>query len=225
MLGLHDEHVAAVALGDDLILQVLRGLLATQIRLERAAQPRPLLAQPLANELQLGARVVDHLARRIDLVARLRDLALERRGAAARLLEQRKRAGDTANRGARLVDRFEKCRERSRRGASSAPALDRERVENRRQVARRPQREGAVSRDVRAVSVVAASNCATFCGSVDGGSRARRSSPIGVSAKPRTASTMRSNSRARRTPGCIEDGRLTARRGGNLYSNAVGAGG
>ena len=64
---LHDQHVAAVALGDDLILQVLRGVLAAQVRLERAAQPRPLLAQPVADALQLRARVVDHLAGRVDV--------------------------------------------------------------------------------------------------------------------------------------------------------------
>ena len=40
VLGLDDEHVAAVAVGDDLVLQVLRGVLAAQERLERAAQPR-----------------------------------------------------------------------------------------------------------------------------------------------------------------------------------------
>ena len=69
MLGLHDQHVAAVALGDDLLLQVLRRVLAAQVRLERAAQPRALLAQPIADALQLRARVVDDLAGRIDLVA------------------------------------------------------------------------------------------------------------------------------------------------------------
>ena len=49
VLGLDDEHVAAVPLGDDLILQILRGFLAAQIRLERAAEARPLLPQPVAN--------------------------------------------------------------------------------------------------------------------------------------------------------------------------------
>src|SRR5207248_9230278 len=70
----------------------------------------------------------------------------------------------------------------------------------------------------RVVSVVAARSWATFCGSVDGVRRASRSSPIGVSAKVRTASTMRSNSRARRAPDCIlkRFRRLTAvRRDGN----------
>ena len=45
MLGLDDEHVAAVAVADDLILQIARGVLAAQIRFERRSQTRPLLAQ------------------------------------------------------------------------------------------------------------------------------------------------------------------------------------
>ena len=72
MLGLDDEHVAAVPLGDDLVLQILRRVLAAQVRLERAPQPGPLLAEPIADDLQFGARVIDHVARRIDLVPRLR---------------------------------------------------------------------------------------------------------------------------------------------------------
>ena len=40
MLAAHDQHVAAVAIGDDLLLQVLRGVAAAQVRFERAAQPR-----------------------------------------------------------------------------------------------------------------------------------------------------------------------------------------
>ena len=72
MLGFDDEHIAAVPLGDDLILQMLRRVLAAQVRLERAPQPRPLLAQPLADDLQLRARVIDDVAGRVDLVARRR---------------------------------------------------------------------------------------------------------------------------------------------------------
>ena len=40
MLGPHHQHVAAVALGDDLLLQILRRVLAAQVRLERRAQLR-----------------------------------------------------------------------------------------------------------------------------------------------------------------------------------------
>ena len=90
MLGLHDEHVTAVSLGDDLILQVLRRVLAAQIRLERRAQARPLLAEAIANELQLRARAVDDVAGGVEFVAHRRRLALERGGGAARLIEQRK---------------------------------------------------------------------------------------------------------------------------------------
>ena len=57
----------------------------------------------------------------------------------------------------------------------------------------------------RAVSVVEASRSATSRRSVDGVNRERRSSPIGVCAKPRTASTIRSNSSARRAAVCISE--------------------
>ena len=62
-----DEHVAAVAFGDDLILEVLRRVLAAEVRLERAAQAGALLPQPIANGFQLRTRVVDDFARRVDL--------------------------------------------------------------------------------------------------------------------------------------------------------------
>ena len=89
VFGLHDEHVAPVALGDDLLLKILGRFLAAQIRLERAPQARLLLPQPLADQLQLGARMIDDFARRVDLVADLRDFALEGRQARAHLVEQR----------------------------------------------------------------------------------------------------------------------------------------
>ena len=113
VLGPDDEHVAAVAIGDDLLLQVLRRVLAAQVRLERSAQPRALLAQPVPDAPQLRTRVVHHLARRIDLAADVGDLALERRGA-----RRRSRAGaGTAPRARRIaratsLDRSEKVGER-----------------------------------------------------------------------------------------------------------------
>ena len=64
VLGADDQHVAAVAIGDDLLLQVLRGVLAAQVRLERAAQPRALLPQAVADAAQLRRRIVQDLARR-----------------------------------------------------------------------------------------------------------------------------------------------------------------
>ena len=114
VLGADDEHVAAVAVGDDLLLQVLRRVLAAQVRLERAAQPRPLLAQPIADAPQLRARVVDDLAGGIDLAADVGDLALERRGRCRRW-----RAG-AGKRCARAADRGAR-RRRPRRGSRRAP--------------------------------------------------------------------------------------------------------
>ena len=49
VLCLDEDHVAAVPLGDHLLLQVLPRVLAAQVRLERAAQPAPLLAQAIAD--------------------------------------------------------------------------------------------------------------------------------------------------------------------------------
>ena len=205
VLGLDDEHVAAVALGDDLILQVLRGVLAAQVRLERAAQPRALLAQPLANALQLRAGVVDDVAGRVDLLAHLRDLALERRGAAAGRFEQRERSAARAGSPARdsSTESRNAASASSRSGFERAP-FDGQRVEDLRQIADARSGNSAVA--PRDTAPFRSSPRAAARPSADrstAASRASRSSPIGVSAKPRTASTMRSNSRARRAPGCI----------------------
>ena len=71
VLGLHDDHVATVAFGDDLFLQVLGGVLPAQVRLERAAQPRLLLPHLVADRAQRRAGVIDDVAGRIDLFARV----------------------------------------------------------------------------------------------------------------------------------------------------------
>ncbi len=77
VFGANDQHVAAVSIGHDLLLQVLRGVLAAQIGLERPAQPRALLAQPVPDPPQLAARIVHHLAGGVDLAADVRDLSFE----------------------------------------------------------------------------------------------------------------------------------------------------
>src|SRR5262249_33951721 len=104
MFGPDDEHVAAVAFRDDLFLQIFGGFFSAQVGLERPAEPRLLLAQPFANQLQLRARTVDHLAARVDLFADLADLAAERRDAGRRLLDERKHARDTPDCDARFLD-------------------------------------------------------------------------------------------------------------------------
>ena len=62
MFGLHDDDIAAVAFGDHLVLEILRGVLATQIGLERAAQLRLLAAQSIADSPQPRARIVHDIA-------------------------------------------------------------------------------------------------------------------------------------------------------------------
>src|SRR5262245_66123030 len=105
VLGLDDQDVAPVALGDNLVLQVLLRVLAAQVRLECAAKAGPLFAEAIADDLQFRAGMVDDLAGGIDLVARLRDLALEGRNGSAGLVEKRERGRDAANRGACLLHR------------------------------------------------------------------------------------------------------------------------
>ncbi len=56
VLGADDDDVASVAIGDDLILQVARGVAAAHVRFERAPQARPLFPQAIANLPELGAR-------------------------------------------------------------------------------------------------------------------------------------------------------------------------
>ena len=130
VFGAHDQHVAAVAIGDDLLLQVLRGVLAAQVRLERAAQARALLAQPVADAPQLRARIVDDVAAGIDLAAHVGDLALER----GRGLDDRARARGKAARARRTAadggfDRSEEVGEPEQLQRLERAAFDRERVE------------------------------------------------------------------------------------------------
>ena len=138
MLGLHHEHVAAVALGDHLVLQVLRSVLSAQVGLERATQPGPLPPQLVADGAQLRAGVIHHLARRIDLVARLGDLALEGRHRRARLIEQRVRRSHTPDGVPGVVHRLEKRGECQEPKRLQRTALDGERAQDSRKVVARP---------------------------------------------------------------------------------------
>ena len=80
VFGPDDQHVPAMPVGDDLLLQVFRRVLAAQVGLERAAQPRPLPPQALPDPPQLRRGIVHHLPRRIDLPADVGDLLIERGG-------------------------------------------------------------------------------------------------------------------------------------------------
>ena len=147
--ALTTQHVAAVSLGDDLVLQVLRRVLAAQVRLERAAQPRLLPPQPVANASQLRARIVDDLARRVDVGARPGDFALERRGVGARPCRRagrRRRRGGWRSRVSSTESR--NAASASNRGASSARPRRPARPGSRAVPDERAVRKAAVLRDV-----------------------------------------------------------------------------
>ena len=148
VLGFDDEHVAAVALGDHLVLQVLGRVPSAEERLERAAQPSALLAQTLTDRRQLRARVVDDLAGRIDRGAGLGGFVLERRRGVADGREARKRARRAADGRAGLVNRVEKRRQREQAQRFERAPLDRERSQYVRQRVARAQREPGACRQV-----------------------------------------------------------------------------
>ena len=128
MLGAHHQHEAAVALGDDLVLQVLRRR-AARVLLERAAQLLPFLAQLVANPLQLGARAVEHVAARIDRVAHRRDFALERGDLRDELAQDGEVVAGAGDAGARLIDRIDEVGDHAQLQRLERPALHVERVE------------------------------------------------------------------------------------------------
>ena len=77
VFGADHQHVAAMPIRHDLLLQVFRCVLAAQVRLQRAAQSRPLTPEPVANAPQLGGRVVDDVAGGIDFAKDVGDLVIE----------------------------------------------------------------------------------------------------------------------------------------------------
>jgi hypothetical protein len=75
MFGANHQHMTAVAIRDDLLLQIFRGLAAAQERVERRTKALLLAAQAIANLSKRGARVVRDISRRLDLPADVGDLA------------------------------------------------------------------------------------------------------------------------------------------------------
>ena len=117
VLRLHDQHVAAVAIGHHLILQIPRRLFAAQVRLERGAQAGPLLAKLGAKPVQLGARRIVHLAGRVDLLPHVRDLIFERPAVLGDGFQGGKRSADAADVCARQrhrVEKFGECQQPQR---------------------------------------------------------------------------------------------------------------
>ncbi len=111
MLRSHHQDVAPVAIGDHLLLQVLRRLALAQERLEGGPQPAALLAQPVADAGQRRTGIVGHLAARLDLAAHVRDLVPERGDAAHQPHQKGQCRPRLRDRFARLLDRLEEIRQ------------------------------------------------------------------------------------------------------------------
>ena len=142
VLRAHDEDEAAVAVGDDLILEVLRRVAVAQERLERAAQPRLLASQAVAHRPQFRAGIVLDLARRVDLVPDVGDLGLERGAAFDDGLQDGEGAlgAPDARRAWRRPTRGSHRAPASRSGSRARPSTAR-RAEAGREVGGRRQRE------------------------------------------------------------------------------------
>ena len=200
----HHQHVAAVAIGHDLLLQILRRVLAAQVRFERSAQPRPLLAQPIANAPQLRARIVHHLAGRDRSCGGRRRSRARTTPAPSAIAPQDRKRRARAPDAARTVARpmRESRRARAAAAASSARPSTAERRRGSLRDPPAPQRDLLSGEKAHGLGRRRQR----------GGDRARLverlqprqpRAPGGVCAKRRTASTIRSNSRALRAPACM----------------------
>ncbi len=108
MFGSNDEHVASIAIRDDLLLQVFRCVLAAQIGFQRAAQAGALFPQSIPHASELRTCVVHDLAGRIDLAADVGYLRVERGRRVSNRAKNRTGAAGASDRRAGHVDRCEK---------------------------------------------------------------------------------------------------------------------
>ena len=205
VLGAHHQHVAAVAVGDDLLLQVLRRVASAQERRRAwSAASRFCLrsrSRMLASAgLALSATSPDgSILRRTSAISPLNDATV--RPAAAGSETARRPIRDGA---ARLLDRFEVVGQAEQAQRLERAALDASASRIVLEVGRRAQRK---ARDDRPGSACPRSSPAArrprAAASVSGCSSASRSRPVGVTARPVTTDTMRSNSRALSAPACM----------------------
>ena len=135
------HHVTAVAIGDNLVLQILGGIAAADQRIQRAPQLRPLAPQPVADSGERRAGIVHDIAARIDLAPDVGILVFERGGGISQRTEQRIAARQAPDGVARGVHRVEKFRQPEEPQRFERPALDGQRLERLRQLCRCEQRE------------------------------------------------------------------------------------
>ena len=129
VLAPDDEDVAAVALGDDLFLQILRGIAAAQVGLERPAQPLPLAPQLVAHAGQRRTGIVLDVAVLADGLAHAGVLVGEARGPARDGRQGRQAGGGALHEGGGAIHRVEEVGEREQAERLEGTAQQREPVE------------------------------------------------------------------------------------------------
>ena len=159
MLAADDEHVPAVAIRDDLLLQVLRGVPAAKVGFERPAQPRPLLAKTIAQVRQFRTGIVDDVERRADLAPDIADLGLERRRGLGDRREQGKAAPDLAHGTAGDFDRGQKCRDVDERLRFEDAAFNRQRQQQLVEILGRLQSDLVVAQEASRLGRCGKSRC------------------------------------------------------------------
>ena len=134
VFGSDDQHVAAVAVGDDLLLQVLGRVTAAQKRLQCVSQPCALFPKAPADVAERRAGLVYHIARRRDLSSDVGDLLFERRRSIGDGAQQRERGTELRDRCAGMFDRLEVVGEREQARRFERAPLDCERVDERLEI-------------------------------------------------------------------------------------------
>ena len=145
MLGAHHDHVAPVAIGDDLILKVLGRITAASEGIELRSQSRPLASKPFADVFQRGTGGIGDVTGRLDRATDRTDLCGERRHAVADRRQPAAGAVDvrSAQAGCDLIQRFQKASEGQQRKRIERLMFDLQRGEHRLKVVRRPKAQRA----------------------------------------------------------------------------------
>ena len=175
-----------------------------------AAQPRALLRSRSRNDASSGLAWSTHVARRRNLAPDVRDLVLERR----RAVDQRAQARELAARHGGPPRRTSQSTRGNRpaRGAAAARAPGPRPGAGRADAGESSgARSGKTALSARKPDRFPSSRPATRVLAQIGvrpNSPRAAPRPVGVSAKLRTAATIRSNSRARRPPACMAGRKL-----------------
>ncbi len=141
VLGLHHEHVAAVTVGDHLVLQVLRCLAFAQEAVESRSQAGALLPQPLADNGEGRTGIVGHVTAGFDLPANVGNLVPERRHPFDQPHQIGERGPGLRHRAPRLLDGFEELRESEQPQRLQGTSARGQRLEGRFEFRRRAQRK------------------------------------------------------------------------------------